>query len=247
MVFECVVPILWAMSEFGGLIRDARQRLGLSPGRVADLIGRASGTVRAWERGRTVPHDPVVVTSLAAVLAIDETELFEAAGLAPPGVAPHRTIEQELASIAPHPDPQIDEEPTAQRAGVITGEHPVAPAEEVIDPDAEQEAAMTAFFGKAVESIKQIQWPSFDRSDRTAPTRTTTQAAPRVAAQPWTTTQQRQLPASYMEDAEERWSYRLRAVWTAAALGALVIVLLWAGGNLLQAFGDAWHSVLSGL
>jgi transcriptional regulator with XRE-family HTH domain len=89
------------MSEFGGLIRDARERLGLSPHRVGELIGRASGTVKAWERGRTIPNDPFVVTSLAAVLAIDERALFRAAGLTPPDAPPVTTIEQQLASIAP--------------------------------------------------------------------------------------------------------------------------------------------------
>ena len=72
------------MAQFGSLIAEHRERLGLSSGRVAELVGRSPGTVRAWERGRSQPEDPIVVSSLAAVLGIDETELFLAAGMEPP-------------------------------------------------------------------------------------------------------------------------------------------------------------------
>jgi hypothetical protein len=52
---------------------------------------------------------------------------------------------------------------------------------------------------------------------------------------------------SYMDDPDERWSYRLRTVWTAAGLGALGVLLLWAGSRALDALGDTWNALLAGL
>ena len=43
----------------------------MSHSRVGDLIGRSPSTVKAWERGRSLPTDANVVSSLAAVLGID--------------------------------------------------------------------------------------------------------------------------------------------------------------------------------
>lgn len=88
--------------DFGGLVRRSRERLGLSQARLGELVGRAASTIRAWERGQTVPTDPTAVSTLAAVLGLDEPELFELAGLDPPLVIEdHPTIEQSLREIAP--------------------------------------------------------------------------------------------------------------------------------------------------
>lgn len=228
------------MSDFGGLIRDARERLGLSPNRVAELIGRASGTVKAWERGRTVPHDPVVVTSLAAVLAIDEAELYVAAGLNPPGTPPVTTIEQQLASIAPRPTPMVSPDPVrAERPVVTAASSPQEPATEPDTPDDGMNVtaateAVTAFLHKGMDSLRKL-------TDR--PERAPRQRRVRATATPY--------PAasfgSYMEDDDERWSYRLRALWTAAGVAALGIVLLWAGARLMAAIGDTLDALLAGL
>jgi hypothetical protein len=50
-----------------------------------------------------------------------------------------------------------------------------------------------------------------------------------------------------MDDPDERWSYRLRAMWTAAGVGVLGVLLLWAGSRAWQAFGETWDALLSGL
>ena len=52
---------------------------------------------------------------------------------------------------------------------------------------------------------------------------------------------------SYMEDVEERWSYRIRSILTAAGVGALGLVLIWAGSELLGAVGDVWDALTAGL
>lgn len=88
--------------EFGGLVRGSRERLGLSQTRVGELVGRAPATVRAWERNQSIPNDSAVLSSLAAVLGLDEVELFAMAGVeAPMVIERFPTIEQSLREIAP--------------------------------------------------------------------------------------------------------------------------------------------------
>ena len=250
------------MSEFGGLIRDARERLGLSPHRVAELIGRASGTVKAWERGRTVPNDPFVVTSLAAVLAIDEPTLFRAAGLTPPTVAPANTIEQDLASIAPAktpahapPQPRPAAEAESERGAVITDEHPAVTTESGSIGAGEAPAAESpldaigAFLDKGVEvlekgreAIVEAGVPAIERLRRRR-----RQPKARPDPRPVVIPSVQPVSESYMDDPDERWAYRLRTIWTAAGVGALGLLLLWAGSRALDAFGDTWDALLAGL
>lgn len=239
-----------AMTEFGGLIREGRERLGLSPNRVAELIGRASGTVKAWERGRTVPSDPTVVTSLAAVLAIDEGQLFRSAGLTPPGMPPQPTIEQELASIAPQRRPEPESvapaaEPTVERTAVVTDEQPVI--EKPVETgrmDEPETDAVGEFLAKAAEGVRNIRFPTFERRQRTPrPDRERVRAVP-LQGSPIATATSAQ---SYLEDTEERWAYRLRVIWTVAGLGGLGVVALWAGAHLFEAIGDTIDALLAGL
>lgn len=216
------------MSDFGGLIRDAREKLGLSPHRVAELIGRGTGIVKAWERGRAVPTDPFVITSLAAVLAVEETRLFRAAGIDPPGRQPTLTIEQELATIAPpRPAPEEGTETAAEGVsrGVMTQETPSAPK-----PQPETATSAVTEYVPRQPVAPAAAPPPAHREPR----------SPRVASE-------QAIARSYMDDPEERWSYRLRAAWTAAGVGALGILMLWAGSRALDAFGDVWDSLLSGL
>jgi transcriptional regulator with XRE-family HTH domain len=243
------------MSEFGGLIKEARERLGLSPHRVAELIGRAPGTVKAWERGRTVPNDPFVLTSLAAVLAINEAKLFDVAGLPQPGVVATPTIEQELASIAPvrqaPSPPPSDASPAAGRSAPppVAAYEPqgVAETTEMVEPRQSQQSESepfpgSEFFHKGVDPIKRFWSFLGERSAKPSQrdrVRRESRAIPiRPAAIP---------TGSYMDDPDERWSYRLRAFWTTAGMVGLVIVLLWSGSRALQALGDTWDALLSGL
>lgn len=85
----------------------------MSLGRVGELVGRSSGTIRQWERGKSVPTDPAVVRSVAAVLGIDESELFTAAGLPLPPEEEPPTVEDALRTLVS----EASQEPRAGRAG----------------------------------------------------------------------------------------------------------------------------------
>ncbi len=74
----------------------------MSQARVGELVGRASSTIRAWERGQSMPNEPALLSTLAAVLGLDEARLFELADLEPPEITEeYPTIEQSLLEIAP--------------------------------------------------------------------------------------------------------------------------------------------------
>lgn len=234
------------MSDFGGLIRDARERAGLSPHRVAELIGRASGTVKAWERGRTVPTDPFVVSSLAAVLAIDEGSLFQAAGLDLPRRHEALTIEQELATIAPskaqNPPPrQVPRTLTPPTPSpVITDEQVAATREErspeLVASDPSTSESVTEFFERGRDAMANAAAPAVEMAKKAR------RATRRPAAGTASTGS-----GSYIEDPDERWSYRLRSLWTATGVGILGVLLLWAGSRALEAFGETWDALLAGL
>jgi ribosome-binding protein aMBF1 (putative translation factor) len=249
------------MSDFGGLIRDAREKLGMSPHRVAELIGRASGTVRAWERGRTVPSDPFVVSSLAAVLAINEETLFRAANLNPPNRHEPLTIEQELATIAPsRPTVAASPTPTTERPAIVADvpsrHHLPGPPRIRSSLSRPFRVPRTSSRKASTRSPRQV--PRFSRTCGRAAllfSRSCAHAVPTPPASLRARQNRAPMPApvpvvptgSYLDDPEERWSYRLRAVWTAAGVGALGVLLLWAGSRALAAFGETWDALLAGL
>ncbi len=55
----------------GDIIKERRSALGMTQARLAELVGRSSTAVRAWERNQSLPSDPEVLDALEAVLGID--------------------------------------------------------------------------------------------------------------------------------------------------------------------------------
>ncbi|MDH4115925.1 MAG: helix-turn-helix domain-containing protein [Acidimicrobiia bacterium] len=248
--------------DFGGLIRRGRERLGLSHSRVAELIGRAPSTVRSWERGTSKPGDADVVSSLAAVLGIDEQALFVSAGIDPPVVEERPTVQQVLSTIAPPAERDRvmvgkgDERPTertpAERVETLEPEEPATsdalrPPENppapvsatVATPGIEQTDSVigTQREGrhKAERDVRQPRRPSEVR-----------RATPVAAATPSTLPQAPSVQ-SYMENTGERLSYRLRNIYTGVGVVLLFIVLAWAASNLADSVGELWDILTSNL
>lgn len=87
--------------SFGRTVRYRRTRLGLSQAKLGELVGRSAGTIRAWERDKSLPTDAGVLEALAAILGINERVLFEKAGQKPPEIEASPTIEEALATLDP--------------------------------------------------------------------------------------------------------------------------------------------------
>ncbi len=111
------------MRTFGRTVRYRRTKLGLSQTKLGELVGRSPSTVRSWERDNSHPNDPHVITTLSAILGIDERTLFEKAGQPQPEVETSPTIEQELASLSPDDEPpEIPEEAEPEPASILLAE-----------------------------------------------------------------------------------------------------------------------------
>lgn len=203
--------------DFGGLIREHRQRLGLTPSRVAELIGRAPGTVRDWERGKTIPNDSRILSSLGAVLGVPEAELFEAAGMPLPATEHTMTIEESLATIAPKPGAATSEPETTEEQPSLFGE--------------ELEEAP----GRR-RHVREAPTRTQARAPAPAPMPI---PAPRPVSPP--------ASRSYVEDPDQRLAYRLRGLFTLIGLAVTFVVLVWAGANFLDALGGAWNDLFGGL
>jgi transcriptional regulator with XRE-family HTH domain len=289
---RCNLPFV-SDRDFGVLIRQSRERLGLTPSRVAELIGRAPGTIRAWEKGTSTPADAGVVSTLAAVLGIDEVSLFEAAGLEPPVSDAAPTVRESLSSITPaarkaaaaeepsltptsepdtaQPDlpeesdsiPAVDPEPVPRserrrprgsRPATIPTPDPFAPPVPAVPP-----VSVPATVPVGVNEIGTVEAGVAEtvakeprhraRSDSAGVLDRMRGATLRRPAQPapLTTVAPAQRGPSYLEDPTERWSYRLRAIYTAVGIVALFIALGWAASNLLDALGSVWEELTANL
>lgn len=240
--------------DFGGTIRRRRERLGLSVSRVAELVGRAPGTIRAWERGTLVPEDPSAVSTLAAVLGLDESATFQLAGLAPPIAEGQVTVEQALRSLSDSEEPSRllfgDRVGTRERrtpsGGVDLADSNLPPAPPPAPPAGARPRPVRAPSGEEGASSasgtgRSPSGPGFLNRLRAATVRRPGSAAP------LTTLPAAPVEPSYMENPEERWSYRLRSLLTAAGIGFLLLVFGWAATNFLDAISETWDILTSNL
>jgi transcriptional regulator with XRE-family HTH domain len=215
--------------SFGRTVRYRRTKLGLSQAQLAELVGRSTATVRAWERDKSRPNDAKVLSALAAILGVNERQLFEKAEVEPPGAAEEAspTVEQALASLAPVHDQGDD---------ATDGDEEQAPAsmEDLSGDQAETEVILDQ-----VDDETEIRQP-------VAAAASPAYAAPqdRYVTTP-VTPQVSDL--SYMEDRSQRQLYRVRTLATLVALVALVVAFIWSMGESLGALGDWWDQFFGNL
>lgn len=210
-------------ASFADVVRRGRERAGLSQARVAALIGKSASTVRSWEQGRSNPGDPQSVSTLAAVLGLDESELLGRAGFEPPvPAAARKSAREELSTLA------------AERTEMIA----VAPTIAPTGASAHLRGPRHLDEGEVKERQASADVPAEPAIAR-APKVTTVQNVSISPAAPSAT--------SYVEDAEQRDFYRRRAVTTAVVMVFLVIVLWWALRRTGGAFGDLVESFIDEL
>jgi len=176
-------------------------------------------TIRSWERDKSHPNDPHVITALSAILGVDERSLFEKAGQRQPELETSPTIEQELASLSPD---------SADTTEVEDGEEPTeSGSESEVDPV----PALSDEPDPVAEAVGEIA-PAY-----VAP------SEPYVV----TTALPPAHESSYMEDRSQRQLYRVRNLATIVILAALGIALLWAFTEGLGALGAWWDDFFGNL
>jgi transcriptional regulator with XRE-family HTH domain len=204
--------------SFGRTVRYRRTQLGLSQTKLGELVGRSPSTIRSWERDKSHPNDPHVITALSAILGVDERSLFEKAGQPEPKVETSPTIEQELASLSPG---------GADTTEVADGESTESGYKSEVDP---------------VPAWSEQPDPVAEAVSETAPAYVAP-SEPQVV----TTALPPAHEPSYMEDRSQRQLYRVRNLATVVILVALSIALLWAFTEGLGALGTWWDDFFGNL
>lgn len=221
--------------SFGRTVRYRRTKLGMSQTKLADLVGRTTTTIRAWERDKSRPNDPKVLSALAAVLGLDEKHLFDKAGVDPPETETSPTVEQALATLAfedvvdasgGEPRTDQDDQPGPEQEPESEPEH-----ESGAFTSAEERQPQRSV-ERRLETVGVSQQPAYaappDPLDRRPVTPTTADL-------------------SYVEDDSQRQLYRVRNLATLVAFVALVIAFLWALGEGLGALGEWWDEFFANL
>lgn len=232
--------------SFARLIKRRRDALGFSQARLAELVGRSPSTIRNWERGNSTPSERSDAVALAAVLGLDEREVLEGAGFPAGGDSAHQTVEQGYASLAPEtPSPpsssQAEEEDSV---AAVPAQEETPGAEEVEpQPPTDDESASREYFDEDSGELEVFDLGT-PPPEAHMPPDSTGERRPARAAPPTVLEAAPVGEPSYLEDPEERQRYRVRAVATAAAVVALLIILMWSFGRATDALGTLWEEFI---
>jgi transcriptional regulator with XRE-family HTH domain len=212
--------------SFGRTVRYRRTKLGLSQAKLGELVGRSAATVRSWERDKSRPDDPKVIGALAAILGVNEKQLFGKADVEVPLVdETSPSVEEALATLAP---PGASPEVFERTSGVGTVE-----TEADVEVEQEEEVNETPPSEVTVrELVGVVSQPEYAAPPDPHVLRPLTPTLAQV---------------SYMEDRSQRQMYRIRTLATLVASVALVVALIWAFGEGLSAIGEWWDDFFGNL
>jgi transcriptional regulator with XRE-family HTH domain len=243
--------------SFGRVVRYRRTKLGLSQAKLGQLVGRSPATVRSWESDKSIPNDPKVLATLAAILGVDERSMFNKAGvelLAVVETSP--TIEEALATLAPEGSEPV---PTA---GVVAAFHELESDQE---PVVEEEAKSASVLVESkvppdmegpeglgpdllIDLAPEPEAPPVEPRHLPVPMPAAPIGAPPPIPHPVTASREPYIytvppsttEPSYIEESSQKQLYRVRTLATVVGLVALVIALLWATTEGLDALGTWW-------
>jgi transcriptional regulator with XRE-family HTH domain len=237
--------------SFGRTVRYRRTKLGLSQAKLAELVGRSTPTIRSWERDKSRPNDAQVIATLAAILGVDERQLFDKAEIEIPAVVETGpTVEEALATLSLQAGPVSDDDraDVFARPDTSVSDRPVPVSVE------EYQLDLVAMGDDAAEREQPVQ-PPVAREPLLDRLLVTSAAgvgpAPAYVAPPEPYAQTPVTPSlgdlSYIEDDSQRQLYRIRNLATLVAAVALIIAFVWALGEGLGALGEWWDDFFGNL
>ena len=258
--------------SFGRSIRKRRDSLGLSQARLAELVGRSATTIRNWERDKTSPADRSDVVALAAVLGMDTEDALSQAGFESEEQGEHLTMEQSYSSLGPArvaekaepdqaPSDTTEADDVSDTGGSVTMQSSEM-ASSVLDDAAESSVVADSTVvaeGSAPEGVAPEEVTPEEDVASAGESKEYPASAPGKHAEGRAERRRRLGRAapptvlesapigepSYMEDRDERQRYRVRAMVTAMAVVALVIVLLWSFNRATDALAGMWNEFFS--
>lgn len=211
----------------------------MSQPQLAELVGRSTSTIRSWERDKSRPNDPQVLSALAAILGVEERQLFEKAEVDLSDVVEASpTVQQALATLSMEEVPVDDDQPVVagdpdpdQRPTVVAVEQFRLDLVEVGDR-LEEDGMRKVEAVREKALVRAVEGPAF-----VAPPEPYVQTplTPTVA------------DLSYIEDDSQRQLYRVRNLATLVAVVALIVTLIWAFGEGIGALGDWWDDFFGNL
>lgn len=222
------------------MVRYRRTKLGLSQAQLGELVGRSAATIRSWERDRTRPNEEKVLSALAAILGVDERQLFEKAEVELPDVVETSpTVEQALATLA-REDEADEPLPLSHRRH----SRPSGSSEPISVPKTPPPAPLSLEPVAAFVAVAEEPGPD-------GPGRRVSDDSPAFVApaEPYVQTPLTPTLAdlSYVEDPGQRQMYRVRNLATLVGFVALVVAFVWAMGEGLGALGDWWGEFFGNL
>ncbi len=192
-------------------IRRRRSELGLSQTELAERVGRTPTTIRRWEKGEAVPA-PDVIDRLAHVLEVDSGSL---------GGADDPSREGPEAS--PSPPGVVQQETVTKSVAPPPSPGGAVPLTEM--PTEAAPAPVPAGPRRAASRREEDTAPPARRLSLTRRRSVTDSGA----------------ALSYIEDRRQRLRYWLRYLLTAVAVLIMLVVLVWAFGELRDALGEVWQ------
>ena len=226
------------MAEDGGiafarLFSQRRAELDLSVVDIAVQTGRPIEVVVGWDRGTAVP-DSDDLAKVAQTLRLPKPLLKEAQRRA----VVYRKVNPPLDSLPDAPSyreelPALVTKPGAEPAPATITESSIPPAD-----------AATAFASSAISTTSAVASTVAGAlsnvlsaaSDMFGDIRGAMSRRRRLARAPIA-------HPSYVEDRDQLITYRLRLVFTAAGVAALVLILRWSLGGLGSAIADLWEAL----
>lgn len=218
------------MSEsFGKEIHSRRTEIGMSQGRLAELVGRSTSTVRSWEKGKTTPS-PTSLDALRAVLGLsdhDEETVMEMPAI--------------VAGVAPE---SFKPEPTSSATAVLRE------AEEAKEREFQQALEVTDFFDVKIEPE-----PEPEAAAESDPSATpdleadhgelgAVEVAPVPLPQGTISTE---ATVSFVDRPTGSLRYVARILATLVVLGGMAVVGRWAASGALDIVKGVWDSIKAAL
>lgn len=230
------------MASFGEIVREQRSELGMTQARLAELVGETTSAVRTWEREQAIPGDPDTLRTLSVVLGVDldillvparEAGYVEAPVEVSPGV---RLLGTGSSADAVRVAREPEDDPTAEITQLTE------------TPDHGAEHATTSVVEELDEPEEADVWSTdVTVAPEQAPTPTATSQAPVqvTASRPTPRRKGTERPVAvgnYLDDPRELRRYQLRALYTLAAVIAMLIIARYALGEVGESVSTMWTS-----